>query len=189
MLFHNKIHLLFSTFIVTFAISCYGIAADDELELKIKAAYLYNFTRFVQWPDSTNAATVVPFNICVLGKSPFRNSLDSLEKRTVKQRPIEVRYMKDISAIHNCQILYVSSSETRRLKNILPHLENKPILTVASIPDFVNRGGMLGLKLVDGKVRLEANLDTVNQSNLIISAKLLEVCWQIYGKSSRNNRP
>jgi len=179
--------VLLSVLMVLITFSGYALNAADELEYKIKAAYLYNFTRFVQWPDSIHASNSVPFKICILGKSPFSNTLNSIEKRTVQQHPIVVRYAKNTSTIQDCQLLYIASSETKRLRKIFPTLQGKPILTVASIPNFINRGGMLGFKLVDGKVRLEANLDNVNATGLTIGAKLLEVSWQIVGKVRRSD--
>jgi len=183
---HGKIVVLLHMLIVLHTLSGHELNAENELEFKIKAAYLYNFTRFVQWPDNTFATNDDPFNLCVLGKSPFLNALVSIEKRTVNLHPIVVRYTKNSSAIQDCQLLYIASSETKRLGKILSNLHGKPILTVASMPKFINRGGMLGFTLVKGKVRLEANLNNVRDTGLIIGAKLLEVSWQIVGNERRS---
>jgi len=182
----GKIVVLLHMLIILFALSSHELNAKNELEFKIKAAYLYNFTRFVQWPDSTFETKDDPFNLCVLGKSPFQNALVSVEKRTVNLHPIVVRYTKNSSAVQDCQLLYIASSETKRLGKILSTLHGKPILTVASMPKFINRGGMLGFALVKGKVRLEANLNNVSDTDLVIGAKLIEVSWQIVGNVPRS---
>lgn len=148
--------------------------AEESLEYKIKAAYLYNFTKFISWPE-TPAAT---FNICVVGVDPFKDLLSGLDTKNVQGKPIRVLVYSSLSQVKDCQIVYFDNTDA--LPNIvLPHallvgnLNNS--LTVSSQPFFAESGGMIGFVLEEEKVKLHINLKALKQSGLGISAKLIEV--------------
>lgn len=152
-----------------------GLAcAEESLEYKIKAAYLYNFTKFINWPE-TPATT---FNICLVGNDPFKDLLNDLETKTALDKPIKVFRFSTINQVKDCQIVYFD--DTNRLSRLdLPNallagnLRNS--LTVSSQPFFAQSGGMIGFVLEEEKVKLHINLKAVKQSGLGISAKLIEV--------------
>lgn len=152
-----------------------GVArAEENLEYKIKAAYLYNFTKFITWPDLQGTT----FNICLVGGDPFQELLDSLEAKTVQDKPIRIFRYDNIKQAKNCQIVYLDNADIRvaaAIPNTLlvGNLSNS--LTVSSQPFFAESGGMIGFVLEQEKVRLHVNLKVLKQSGLGISAKLIEV--------------
>ena len=158
-----------------------GIARSEEnLENKIKTAYLYNFTKFITWPKTDNAT----FNICLLGEDPFQSLLDSLESKMAADKPIKVFRYTEIKQIKNCQILYFSHPDAHLgifLANTLVVGSLKSSLTVSSQPFFAEQGGMIGFVLEQEKVRLHINLKALKKSGLEISAKLIEVSTIIEG--------
>ncbi|MGR8930403.1 MAG: YfiR family protein [Gammaproteobacteria bacterium] len=146
--------------------------ADDSLEYKIKAAYLYNFTKFITWPEKDSAT----FNLCIIRDDPFQNLLDSLENKTALDKPIRVFRYTDIGQAKDCHIIYID-----RERLALSGPQTTGSLTVSSRPDFAESGGMIGFVLEDEKVKLHINLKALKQSGLGISAKLIEVATLIEG--------
>jgi hypothetical protein len=148
--------------------------AEESLEYKIKAAYLYNFTKFITWPALQGST----FNICLVGDDPFQDLLDSLEAKTVQDKPIRIFRYDNIKQVKSCQIVYLDNADTR-VNGTIPNtllvgnLSNS--LTVSSLPFFAESGGMIGFALEQEKVKLHINLKALKQSGLGISAKLIEV--------------
>lgn len=154
--------------------------AEESLEYKIKAAYLYNFTKFISWPETP----VATFNICVVGVDPFKDLLNGLETKNVQGKPIRILRYSSLSQVKDCQIVYFDNTDS--LPNIvLPNallvgnLNNS--LTVSSQPFFAESGGMIGFVLEEEKVKLHINLKALKQSGLGISAKLIEVSTLVEG--------
>lgn len=148
-------------------------AAADEYALK--AAFLYNFTRFVEWPPEAFPAPDGAFRICVFGTDPFGARLDALTRRRVGTRPIEITRPSAATDLPRCQIAYLGAGtpeaiETAALGNAAP-----ATLTVASDAAFAREGGMVALVTAGGRVKLHVNLASIRRSPLRFSAKLLEV--------------
>lgn len=167
---------------ITLLISCVcSLArADENLEYKVKAAYLYNFTKFITWP-ATNSAT---FNICVIGKSQFGNLLDALEAKTALDKPIRILHFDTVKQVKDCQIVYLETADNQGSLSIPGALTVSTLnntLTVSSHPFFAEQGGMIGFVIEAEKVRLHINLRTLKQSGLGISAKLIEVATLVDG--------
>jgi hypothetical protein len=150
--------------------------ADDRpvTEYQIKAAFLYNFTRFVNWPDNTTQPDN-NFTLCVLGIDPFGKSLDLLAGRNVQGHVLNVQRLSARLATDGCRVLYISQSESYRMADILATLSGKPVLTVSDTREFAKQGGMIRLKLVENKVRFDINIDAVERTGLKISSKLLSL--------------
>jgi hypothetical protein len=147
------------------------------LEYKVKAGYIYNFTKFITWPED-DAAT---FNLCILGKDPFGNLIDPIEKRVAQGRPIKVFRFDELNTGHQCHILYISTADFS-IKNLPINYGAFKTLTVSENDKFAPQGGMIGFVNRDGKIRLQINLDAIKRGGLKISAKLLEVSEIIIGK-------
>ena len=150
-------------------------ADDTSVEYKIKAGYLYNFTKFVTWSE-VNSET---FNLCILGDDPFGELIDPIEQRTAFARPIKVFRFdspRGMDKEPHCHILFVSSS----IKNALPRSFGNTLVVGESV-DFIDQGGMIGFVNKQGKIKLQINLKTISQSGLKISAKLLEVADVVKG--------
>lgn len=152
-------------------------------EYDIKAVYLYNLTKFIQWPTPRSDAPLQPFTICILGKSPFAERLQPLTARNVGTRPIVLVALESSAVVQQCNVLFIARSEDPMLAETLTALLDLPILSVSDMPDFVDRGGMVGFVTVANTIRLEINLTRATRANLVFSAKLLEIARRRVGGS------
>jgi YfiR/HmsC-like len=154
-------------------------------QFDVEAAYLYRFGNFVQWPPDAHAGGSKQFPICVLGRDPFGSTLDAMLKGSeINGIPIIAKRVTSAKDTAGCRILYLSSSETRRLDTDLAGLGDNPVLTVSDIPDFAVHGGMIQFVLIDQRVRFEINLSNAERTGLKVSSQLLKVAVAVRG--SRN---
>lgn len=147
-------------------------AAD---EYAVKAAFLFNFTRFVEWPAAAFDGPDAPFRICVFGEDPFGPRLEALSRRQVGERPIAVVRDPPADALAGCQIAYLGTGTPVAVQADAAAGGAPMTLAVASGRGFAASGGMFGLVTEGGRVRLQVNLQQVRRSPLRVSAKLLEV--------------
>jgi hypothetical protein len=142
-------------------------------EYDIKAVFLLNFARFIEWP-ATEGAGSGPIVIGVLGSDPFGHLLDNVVKgEKVNNRPVVVKRITNPEDAVGCAALFISRSERPRIAQILQRLTGHAILTVSDIPEFAEAGGMVGLVSDKGKIRLQINVDVAKAAKLEISSKLL----------------
>ena len=138
----------------------------------MKTAFLYNFTKFVEWPDTTNANT--RFIIGIVGEDPFGKGLDdAVKSETVRGRPIVIQRLKSGDKLPACDILFISRSERDNFETILNSVEEFPVLTVADLPGAAAKGAMVNLLVVQGSVKMEINRHEAERAHLQISSKLL----------------
>lgn len=155
-------------------------------EYHVKAVYLYNFGKFVQWPASENKSE--SFTICVLGRDPFGPALDTtLAGESIDNRKLLAKRIANSRDAAGCQILFISASESARLKEILATVEKFRVLTVSDIPGFTANGGMIQFVLMDNKVRFEVNVSATEKAGLTCSSQLLKVASDI--RKSPGNGP
>jgi hypothetical protein len=153
--------------------------------IEIEAAYLYNFARFVNWPPDQPSGA---FEICVLGKDPFGEVLDStVAGETINSRKVMVDRITSTRDISACQIVFISGHEESRLKTILATV-NAGCLTVSDIPHFAERGGMIELVERDGRIRFEVNLDAAQRAHVALSSELLKVAVKVIDKPGPGGR-
>ena len=144
-------------------------------EYRVKAAFLYNFVKFVEWP-ATPAAQEGPIEICVLGKDPFGGALERVvEGKTVNDRALVIRHFGDIAAARSCQVLFVSTSEAGRVSEIIKAVRGWSVLTVSEINRFSERGGIINFLMEGQRVRFRINTKMAASAGLTISSKLLEL--------------
>lgn len=141
----------------------------------LRAALLFNFTRFVEWPADAFARGQADFRICVYGSDPFGARLDALRERRVGERPIDIAYPRTADELDRCQIAYLGAQAPGQVVSAAISGGAPRTLFVSSEASFVDAGGMFALVAGGGRVRLQVNLATVRTSPLRISAKLLEV--------------
>jgi hypothetical protein len=147
-------------------------------EYQVKAVYLYNFGRFIEWPPSVTNAQV--FTICVMGQDPFGTTLDTtLAGETINNRKLVAKRISTSRDAAGCHILFISSSEASRIKDILNSVEKSASLTVSDMPGFTNSGGMIQFVLRDNKVRFEVNLGPAAKAGLNFSSQLLKVATDV----------
>lgn len=145
-------------------------------EYEVKAAYLYNFSRFIEWPAKVAAAKGDSFAFCVLGQDPFGQTLDAvLAGETIDGKSLVARRISKPKEGTSCHILFISSSEESRLKEILAGLDKAGVLTVSDMPQFARRGGMIQFVSEKNRIRFEVNLRTAEDAGLILSSQLLKV--------------
>jgi hypothetical protein len=146
-----------------------------DLENKVKSAYIYNFTKFVDWQEGEGGTGREPLRICIVGNDPIRTVLGELSNREANGRPLLVQRIKDLKTVGTCSVAFISRSEEQQLPSILQRLNGVRTLTVSDIPQFAQKGGMIGFVTEGGRVKLEINLRAIRQTGLKVSAKLLEV--------------
>jgi len=175
--------LFVSVFSIALVSSEYSSAQVHPTESQVKAAYLYNFGKFVRWQDqSANAASI---KICVLGKDPFGTVLDStVAGESIDGRKIIVKRVVKVQDAATCNILYISSSEESRLGFILSSVQHFAPLTVSDMPNFVERGGIIEFVEQQGKIRFEVNLLAAEQSHVSLSSELLKVAVKVIDQAA-----
>jgi hypothetical protein len=157
-----------------------GRAAEGPSEYAVKAAFLYNFAKFVEWPARTFAGAADPIVLCVLGENPFGTLLDdAVRDKTVNGRQIAVHESKTLSAAAGCHIVFLASGS---LDESLSALANKSVLTVSDAESAVDRGAIIGLKLEERKVRFEVNLVAARKARLKLSSQLLKIAVRLIGQ-------
>jgi hypothetical protein len=149
--------------------------ASEFDEYAVKAAYLYNFTKFVEWPPGTFASADAPLRICIAGANPFGDALGALVGKTVDSHPVEVRHIPTATGLESCHVVFLGRAEQGRFKTVLAKLARLPILTVSDIDDFARAGGMIGLVEAERSIRFAINLTVARQAKLKLSSQLLKL--------------
>ncbi len=145
-------------------------------EYQIKAAFLYNFAKFVEWPASSFHDGAAPLQICVMGRDPFGEGLLNITReKTVNGRKLEVDTVADLERARTCHILFVASSVKMPLQQIIEGLRGASVLTVGDTKGFSEQGGMIDFVLQDDRVQFDVSRTAVEQAGLKISSKLLSV--------------
>lgn len=150
--------------------------ADEMLEYQVKAAFIYNFIAFTQWPGSADSA----INLCLYGEDYFGNEIDKLQNKTVGARPIKVIRVSNSNQLPQCQAVFFSKSVHNNLADLINSLENYPILTLADTPNAISKGIIINMNLVNEKIVFEINLATARKSGLDISSKLLQLAAKVH---------
>ncbi len=158
-------------------------------EYEVKAAFVYNFGKFVDWPVAAFAGEKAPLTIGILGQDPFGPALEDLVRDgTIQNRPIQVKHFGRIEELTACHILFISQSEKPRLAAILNQLEGRPILTVGDTERFLRDGGIINLRLEEGQIRFDIDLDAAKRAGLKISAQLLKLAGLVRSQSAPQER-
>jgi hypothetical protein len=144
-------------------------------EYQVKAAYLANFVKFVEWPAGAIASPDEPFNICVLGADPFGPALDAaLSGESVDRHPLAARRLANAREATGCRLLFIAG-DAGEVKRGLDAVEKTSVLTVSDYSQFLKRGGMIQFVLDGNKVRFEVNLAAAKNAGLTLSSELLKV--------------
>ncbi|MFH1688319.1 MAG: YfiR family protein [bacterium] len=149
-------------------------------EYEVKAAYLYNFAKFVQWPSEAlpDSATIV---IGILGDDPFGAILEqTIRDKVVRGRGLKVFHAGTLDQAVDCHILFIGESEGGRLESILDRLAERSVLTVSDMDSFAEQGGMIGFEIQNKNIRFEINLLAAKVARLNVSSRLLDVAVRVY---------
>ncbi len=154
-------------------------AADDvrAQESTLKAAYLFQLANFVDWPEGRTPGSGgdEPLRLCILGDDPFGSAIDKVAGKKARGRQLAVERFAAAEGVEGCDVLFISDSESAELDRILDLVAGANVLTVGDAKDFARCGGVVGLVVKGGKLRLEVNLGAAQEAGLKISAKLLEL--------------
>jgi hypothetical protein len=153
-------------------------AADEYRadEYRVKAAFLYNFAKFVEWPSQAFRNPSDPIVIGVLGKDPFGDALaEAVAGKTLGGRAFQIREVSDAQQAAGCQIVFVSASERKHLGPLFARIGNSAVLTVGETDNFAAEGGIINFKIDAGSVRLQINVEAARKQQLHISVKLLSL--------------
>lgn len=150
--------------------------SDAPTEHQVKAAFLYNFAKFVEWPAESFPTPASPLQLCVLGEDPFGPDLKDIVKgKVIGGHPVRVLNPENVEQSKNCHILFVSPSEKARTRQIVEGLRDKSVLMVGDHKGFAEQGGMVNFVLENDRVRFEINVKAAERARLKISSKLLNV--------------
>jgi hypothetical protein len=151
-------------------------------EYEVKAAFLYHFSQFVDWPQESFKDAKSPLTYCTVGEDPFHGALDaSLSGKTIGARPFRVQHLKQPQDIRGCQILFVGAGEKKLVPSVLTSLQGNPVLTVGESEQFVQEGGMIGFLFEENKIRFEINLEAAEHAKLKMSSRLLALAKTVIG--------
>ena len=149
------------------------LPGEATKDYQLKAAYLYNFLKFVDWPRAAGGSSDA-IDVCVLGRDPFYGELDVMSQRKAQGRDIRVFYLKG-KVTRRCHLLFIVGPDNPELPQVLEGLAGHPVVTVSDIDAFARRGGMIGFVTRGNKVRLEINIDALRRAGIRVRASLLNI--------------
>jgi hypothetical protein len=173
-------------------------------EYQVKAAFLYNFIKFVDWPGEETADSNEPIVIAVVGKDPFGDALKPLENKQIKARDVIIKHFKkledpeksaekdkdemqeQVDAARKCQLLFICPSEKTKIKEIIDLVKGYSVLTVGDTEDFLESDGIIEFVMEEKKVRFEINVAAAKNAKLKIRSQLLRLAKKIVGEKQTN---
>ena len=155
--------------------------AQQVTERDVKAAFLYNFTRFIEWPPNTPPASQ-PFRLCVVADGPIVSAIQrTMQGESVKGRPAETLVLTSPAETRSCQILFIEQQHVDHAAPMLAAVRDLPVLTVSDAKGFASGGGAIEFLLEDGRVRFDVNTEAAKRAGLSISSRLLQVARSVDG--------
>jgi YfiR/HmsC-like len=162
--------------------------AQSATEYQIKAAYLFNFLKFVEWPDASPADAQSKWVIGIVGNSPVGDELSKLvESKNVLGRELEVKTFQAADNLRACHILFISDTEKKRVPSILAALRGSSVMTVADMEHFIDEGGMVQFVVEDARVRISIDVGATGRARLKVSSKLLALARTVTSDGSAKN--
>lgn len=149
--------------------------AQDLPEYRLKAAFLYNFAAFTEWPSDVGGS----INLCIYGTDPFGAEIDPLNGKKVGERTLAVQRRATAESLKGCQIVFITATASGQLPRVLEVLRGQPVLTVADVPGAMHQGVMLNMAVAQGRITFEANLVAARSAGLNLSSKLLRLATEV----------
>ena len=163
-------------YIFTIALTASLMRAQLAPEYALKAAVIYNITKFVEWPPNAFKSASDPLDVCLIGEDPFGDALvEALSGKLHENRSFAVRNLRDIGSVRDCQVLFVSASEQKRFRSILEEASSHATLTIGDSDGFTAAGGIVNLRIEQLKIRIQVNLAAAERSRIRISSRLLSL--------------
>jgi hypothetical protein len=148
----------------------------EPTEFELKAALLYNFALFTEWPPLLEST----FNLCLYGQDPFGVAIQVLTQKSIRDRPIRIQRLNQLPEIETCHLLYIHALESSQFNQLITLVQGKPVLTVTDIPAYHDHGSIINLGVEQKKIRFDIDLAVANHSGLSISSKLLRLARHIH---------
>lgn len=150
--------------------------AEDTPEYRLKAAILYNFALFTEWPPAPGTV----FNLCVVGRDPFGADIDALQGKLVGARSVVVQRKAETDSLAACHLAFIAASSGGALPRVVDALRGQPVLTVADTPGAARQGVTLNLALAQGRISFEANVAVARAAGVQLSSKLLRLATEVH---------
>jgi len=168
----SRIVILVALLVWTGNMQSAQVQAQGADQYQVKAAFIFNFAKFVDWPADAfgDGGTLV---VGVVGDDPFGGALERLNGSTANGRRLQIKRLRSGDNLRVCQILFISNSEGRNLGKILDSIKGSSVLTIGEMSQFSQSGGIIRFLIQDNKVRFEINVRAAGQARLSISSKLL----------------
>ena len=161
-----------------FAPTALPATASLPTDYEVKAAFLYNFAKFVRWPD--DVAPGPTFVLAIVGDDPFGEVIDrAFQGKTVLGRPVEIRRTRSVREAAGAQMAFIGASERGHLAQVLAALKGESVLTVGDMVRFADGGGMVGFRLTNSTVRFELNLRELRQARLQMSSQIIRLAQRV----------
>jgi hypothetical protein len=157
------------------ALSSASVSAQSATEDQVKAAYLFNFAKFIEWPDGAFAAPDSALNFCTLGRSPVVDELDSVRGKSINRHTIAVRHLRGPEEIQGCHLVFLAASAGKQQQKLVLAAKGSPVLLVAEISGFAQEGGTINFYSEAGRLLFEVNIGAAESAHLKISSKLLSL--------------
>jgi uncharacterized protein DUF4154 len=172
--------LIFALMLMTSLHSSLAIAAEnDSLEVKLKAAYIYNFLRFVEWPETDKLTT----NICVYGiKESYRPAFNSMATLSKKSRKLNIKLLSvnaELNSLKSCQIIFITDKAEYKNKEILDYTKDISALTIGESSNFIQQGGLINFIRIRDKIKFEINAEAAKSVGLKIPSKVLRIAERL----------
>jgi hypothetical protein len=160
------------------------------IEYQVKAAFLLNFAKFIEWPAVVFTSGRAPVNICVFRYDPFGASLDEvLRGKNINNRRLVARRVSEVAELSGCQLIFVSEKEEKRLAEVLSSVRGSNALVIGETEDFAQRGGGIQFFLEDQRLRFAINVDALQRAGLTASSKLLALARIVHDANVRETNP
>jgi len=154
--------------------------ADSSKEPLIKAAFIYNFVKFVEWPPARSLNHLPGIDICVLGEDPIGGAGEVFKAASTPQFTLSLVNEPDVRKVaRHCHIVFISRSRSGQMGEIMAALKGQPVLTVGDMDSFAEQGGMIGFVMSDNKIKVEVNTRAVTGAGLRVDAQLLEIAMKV----------
>lgn len=170
---------VWALFLAVFTARLPVLCASVLTEYEVKAAFLYQFTKFIEWPGGNPSGN---FGLCIMGNDPFGKILNELDNEPVGGQKVEVRRIRGPEDADGCRMIFISPSEADRMSRILNGLKKSPVLTVSEVSGFLQDGGIINFVKQGNKIRFEINLKDAEKAGIKISSKLLSLAADVVGK-------
>ncbi len=160
-------------------ISLSATADDVSRVYRIKVAFIYNFTKFVVWPQQDSHSDADTFNICILGDNRLNAAASAIQGKLVQGKMLQVKHITNIAENEMCEIIFLAMSNSERLQQALESIKGTSVLSVGDSSDFVDNGGIIGLFVENNKVRFDINQLAANDNGLKINSRLLDLANRV----------